>query len=58
MNQLMLEIKDYYISDEIIKFIKEYFINFIKIMKRLQLIVFNYKKSRLQHSSDYDLYFK
>ena len=44
MNQLMLEIKDYHIANEIIKLIKKYFINFEKIMKRLQLTILKYKK--------------
>ena len=44
MNQLMLEIQDHHIANKIVKFIKKHFINFKKIMKRLQLIVFIYKK--------------
>ena len=44
MNQLMLEIKDHYIANEIVKFIKKYFINFKKIIKRLQLIILKHKK--------------
>ena len=44
MNQLMLEIKNHHIADEIVKFVKKYFINFEKIMKRLQLTVFKYQK--------------
>ena len=44
VNQLMLEIKDHYIANEIVKFIKKFFINFEKIMKRLQLTVFKCKK--------------
>ena len=44
MNQLMLEIKNHYITNEIVKFIKKYFINFKKIIKKLQLIVFKRKK--------------
>ena len=44
MNQLMLEIKDYYVADEIVKFIKKYFINLEKIIKRLQLTVFKRRK--------------
>ena len=44
MNQLILEIKDHYIANEAVKFIKEYFINFEKIMKRLQLTIFKYRK--------------
>ena len=44
INQLMLEIKNHHVANEIVKFIKEYFINFEKIMKRLQLTVFKYRK--------------
>ena len=44
MNQLMLKVKDHYVANEIIKLIKKYFINFKKIMKRLQLIVFKCRK--------------
>ena len=44
INQLMLEIKDHHIANEIVKFIKEYSNNFEKIMKRLQLTIFKYKK--------------
>ena len=40
----MLEIKDHHIANEIVKFIKKYFINCKKNMKRLQLIVFKRKK--------------
>ena len=40
----MLEIKNHYVANEIIKFIKKYFINFKKILKRLQLIIFKCKK--------------
>ena len=44
MNQLMLEIKDHHVANEVIKFAKEYSINFEKIIKRLQLTIFKYKK--------------
>ena len=44
MNQLMLEIKNHYVANEIVKFIKKYSINFEKIIKRLQLTIFKYKK--------------
>ena len=44
MNQLMLEIRDHHVADEIVKLIKKYFINFEKIMKRLQLTVLKCKK--------------
>ena len=44
MNQLILEIKNHHVADEIVKFIKKYFINFEKIMKRLQLTIFKCKK--------------
>ena len=43
MNQLMFEIKNHYVANEIVKLVKEYFINFEKIMKRLQLTIFKYK---------------
>ena len=36
----MLEIKNHHIANEIVKLIKKYFINFEKIMKKLQLTVF------------------
>ena len=35
VNQLMFEIKDHHVADEVVKFIKKYFINFEKIIKRL-----------------------
>ena len=44
MNQLMLEVKDYHIANEIVKLIKKYFINFKKILKRLQLTIFKFRK--------------
>ena len=44
INQLMLEIENHHVANEIVKFIKKYFINFEKIIKGLQLIVFKYKK--------------
>ena len=44
MNQLMLEIRNHHVANEIVKLVKKYFINFEKIMKRLQLTVFKYKK--------------
>ena len=44
MNQLMLEIKDHYIANEIVKLVKKYFINLEKIMKRLQLTIFKHKE--------------
>ena len=44
MNQLMLEIKDYSIANEAVKLIKEYSIDFEKIIKRLQLTIFKHKK--------------
>ena len=40
----MLEVRNHYVADEIVKFIKKYFINFEKIMKRLQLTIFKYRK--------------
>ena len=44
MNQLMLEIKNCHVANEIVKFIKKHFINFEKVIKKLQLIVFKHKK--------------
>ena len=44
MNQLMFEIKEHHIANEIVKLIKKYFINFEKIIKKLQLTIFKYKK--------------
>ena len=44
MNQLMLEVKDHHIANEIVKLVKEYFINFEKIIKKLQLTVFKHKE--------------
>ena len=40
----MLEIKDHYIANEVVKLVKKYFIDFKKIMKRLQLTIFKYKE--------------
>ena len=44
MNQLMLKIRNHYVANEIVKLSKKYFINFKKIIKRLQLTIFKYKK--------------
>ena len=44
MNQLMLEIRNHHVANEIVKLVKKYFINFEKIMKRLQLTIFKCKK--------------
>ena len=44
MNQLMLEIRNYHVADETVKLVKKYFINFEKIMKRLQLTILKRKK--------------
>ena len=44
MNQLMLKIRDHHIANEIVKLIKNFFINFEKIMKRLQLTIFKCRK--------------
>ena len=44
MNQLMLEIRNHHVANETVKLVKEYFINFEKIMKRLQLTVLKCKK--------------
>ena len=44
MNQLMLEIKNHHVANKIVKLVKQYFINFEKIMKKLQLIIFKCKK--------------
>ena len=40
----MLEIRDHYIANEIVKFIKKYSNNLEKIMKKLQLTIFKYKE--------------
>ena len=58
MNQLMFGIRNHYIANEIIKFIKKYSINFEKIMKRLQLTIFKHKKNQSRHSSDCCLHFE
>ena len=39
----MLKIKNYYIANEIVKFIKNYSINFEKIIKKLQLTILKCK---------------
>ena len=44
MNQLMFEVRNHHIANEIVKLVKKYSINFKKIMKRLQLTIFKYKK--------------
>ena len=44
MNQLMLKVKNYHVANKIVKLVKEYFINFEKIMKKLQLTVIKCKK--------------
>ena len=44
VNQLMFEIKNHYVANEIVKLIKQYFINFKKIIKKLQLTVFKCRK--------------
>ena len=44
MNLLMLEIKEHHIANEIVKFIKKYFINFEKVIKRLQLTAFRCRR--------------
>ena len=44
MNQLMLKIRNHHVADEAVKLVKKYFINFEKIMKRLQLTIFKCKK--------------
>ena len=44
MNQLMFKIRDHYIVNKIVKFIKKYFINFEKVMKKLQLTIFKHKE--------------
>ena len=44
MNQLMFEVKDHHVADETVKLVKKYFINFEKIMKRLQLTIFKCRK--------------
>ena len=40
----MLEIKNYHVANETVKFVKEYSINFEKIIKRLQLTILKCKK--------------
>ena len=44
MNQLMLEVKDHHVADETVKLVKKYFINFEKVIKRLQLTILKCKK--------------
>ena len=54
----MFEIKDHYIANEIVKFIKKYSINLKKIIKRLQLTIFKHKKKmnrRIQTTAVYIL---
>ena len=46
MNQLMLEIRNHHVANEVVKLVKEYFINFEKIMKKLQLTIFKYIKKK------------
>ena len=58
MNQLMFEIKDHHVANEVVKFIKKYFINFEKIVKKLQLTIFKCKKKKSKHSSDCCLHLK
>ena len=48
MNQLMLEIRNHHVANEIVKLVKKYFINFEKIMKRLQLTVLKCKKKWIE----------
>ena len=40
----MLEIRDHHVANETVKLVKEYFINFEKIIKKLQLTVLKRKK--------------
>ena len=44
----MFEIRNPHVANETVKFIKKYFINFEKIMKRLQLTIFKYRKKMNQ----------
>ena len=44
----MFEIKNYHVTNEAVKLVKEYFINFKKIMKKLQLTIFKCKKKMNQ----------
>ena len=44
VNQLMLEVKNHHVANEAVKLVKKYFINFEKVMKRLQLTIFKCKK--------------
>ena len=39
MNQLMLGVRNHHVANKIVKLIKKYFINFKKIMEKLQLTV-------------------
>ena len=40
----MFEVRDHHVANEIVKLVKKYFINFEKIMKRLQLTIFKCRK--------------
>ena len=40
----MFEIRDHHVANEIVKLVKKYFINFEKVIKRLQLTIFKCKK--------------
>ena len=44
MNQLMFKVRNHHVTNKIVKLIKKYFINFEKIMKKLQLTVFKCRK--------------
>ena len=44
VDQLMLEIKNHYVANEVVKLVKEYSINLEKIIKRLQLTVLKCRK--------------
>ena len=44
MNQLMLKIRNYHIANKTVKLVKKYFINFEKIIKKLQLTVLKCRK--------------
>ena len=44
MNHLLLKIRNHHVANEAVKFVKKNFIDFEKIIKRLQLIIFKCRK--------------
>ena len=56
MNRLMFEVKDHHIANEIVKLIKKYFINFEKIIKRLQLTILKCKEKMNRSIRTTDVY--